>query len=518
MSASTLFDHFCTLVDIPQNQHSDYIAQHIKNADMADELIALLDTHFSQNTHTHWHDLIANEAQSITGDAQLQHLLGTQVGVYTLKKVIGEGGMGIVFLAQRHDDLIQQQVAIKFFSPSIMQVVGGNLAQNQAQILAQLNHPNITYVYDAGITEAGLHYVVMEYVEGVPIDQYCIDNQLNFIERIQLFLTVCDAISKTHLINIAHSDIKPANVLVSKHGVVKILDFDIAKALQHNELESEKDSINRYLRALSLAYASPEQLMGKALNVATDQYSLGVLLYVLLTEKMPFNVKNQDVNTLVDDINKGCTLPLVIDSSALSITAHQKWFIQYDIKQIIAKAMSVDVAQRYDGVAAFQSDIYKALKLFPTQANRTVFQRTKKWFVRNPLAAVSYSLMLGAAATIFIQNEQIKHQRNMALAALQIVQQPVNNSLLANEALSTVKKLQLFYEISHGFFAKQQYGQAITVLETILNDPQYLKQDIKNQQRLSLLLIKCYEHTQQGTHATLFKEKLQILIKANEFN
>ena len=293
MASTALFEHFSLLIDLPKNQHVSYFNQHISDPSQAEELKALLNNHFSNSDKTQWHELIAQQAQDITGDEQLDDLLGSNLGVYTLTEVIGEGGMGIVFLAERNDGMMQQQVAIKFLFPSIVHVVGSKLVHNQAQILARLNHPNITQVYDAGTSPTGLHYVVMEYVAGQPIDLYCQQQKLNFIERVHLFLDVCDAITKTHLINIAHSDIKPGNVLVNKDGLVKILDFDIAKMLHSNEQEAEDDSVKRYLRALSLAYASPEQLTGQMLTLATDQYSLAVLFYVLLSEQTPFDIERK---------------------------------------------------------------------------------------------------------------------------------------------------------------------------------------------------------------------------------
>ncbi|MBQ4834306.1 serine/threonine protein kinase [Pseudoalteromonas sp. MMG010] len=497
MSELALFEHFCILIDMPKSQHQEYITQHLNNPELIAELTALLNHHFSANPHTQWHDLIAKQAHTVTGDEQLQHLLGSKVGVYTLKKVIGEGGMGKVFLAERHDKLINQQVAIKFFSPSIMQVVGANLAQNQAQILAQLNHPNITYVYDTGVTESGLHYVVMEYVKGVPIDQFCANKNLNFMQRIELFLTVCDAISKTHLINIAHSDIKPANILVSDEGVAKILDFDISKVLQHNEIETSNDGVKRYLRALSLVYASPEQLAGNDLTLATDQYSLAVLLYVLLTNEVPFNVKDKAVNELMTDISAGNAQLLDLDAKTLNMNLYQQWYVQSDIKYIINKAMSVDINKRYKSVKAFKSDIYKALNYFPTEVCSSVRHRVKKWLARNPVIAVSSCLIVVSTISLCVLNNTLYQQPpGSVFSAMQGGQKDSDKRI--GKALSERDKLQLFYDIAYALYQHEQYNQAISILESVLDNPLYRQQDrAKNTPVLSLLLIDCYKKNNQ---------------------
>ncbi|MGI2225761.1 serine/threonine protein kinase [Shewanella frigidimarina] len=550
MNSTALFDHFSRLIDLPQSQHAAYFAEHITDGSLANKLTPMLASHFSANDKTQWHELIAQQAQHITGDEQLERLLGTHLGVYTLSQIIGEGGMGIVFLAERNDGMMQQQVAIKFLFPSIVHVVGSQLVHNQAQILARLNHPNITQVYDAGTTESGLHYVVMEYVAGLPIDAYCRAHQLNFIERIHLFLDVCDAISKTHLINIAHSDIKPANILVNKDGVVKILDFDIAKTLQHNEQESQQDSVKRYLRALSLAYASPEQLTGQTLTLATDQYSLAVLLYMLLSEQLPFDIEHKHIGQLVSDIQAGAATPLSINPNVVSITRLQQWAMVDDLRRIIAKAMSAQASERYPTVAAFKSDIHKTLKHFASSVNFSPLQRGKKWLVRKPLLAAVYIMVIGAGISFKLQNEQVLQERNRAIAAQHVAEQEQVNAtevanqlanifkqadptqtqakeltakdmleqgyggIMASTTLSSSAKLTLLQVIAESYIGQGQYQAAIKVLKGIIDTPQYLTQDIHNQLPLSTLLIDSYYRANQRADALTFVSALKHSIRA----
>ncbi|UUO23209.1 serine/threonine protein kinase [Colwellia sp. M166] len=557
MASTALFEHFSLLIDLPKNQHVSYFNQHISDPSQAEELKALLNNHFSNSDKTQWHELIAQQAQDITGDEQLDDLLGSNLGVYTLTEVIGEGGMGIVFLAERNDGMMQQQVAIKFLFPSIVHVVGSKLVHNQAQILARLNHPNITQVYDAGTSPTGLHYVVMEYVAGQPIDLYCQQQKLNFIERVHLFLDVCDAITKTHLINIAHSDIKPGNVLVNKDGLVKILDFDIAKMLHSNEQEAEDDSVKRYLRALSLAYASPEQLTGQMLTLATDQYSLAVLFYVLLSEQTPFDIERKNINELVEDIQSGRAKTLVINQDHIQITIGQHWAMVSDMAKIITKAMSANVNDRYPTVAAFKSDIHKTLKYFPTEVNYSLWQRAKKWLIRKPLLALVYAVLIIASLSFAVQNENIEQERNLALIAQQYAEQKTQlaerdkmhavavasqlanilkqkntnqtqaersavkamlmqgyESIMNSSTLNSVEKLHLVQVIVESYLNQKQHQAAITALERTLDISELLMQDIVQQLPLSLLLIETYLQIEQRLRASTFVERLKKAISS----
>ena len=200
--------------------------------------------------------------------------------------------MGVVYSGSRTDGKLAQQVAIKFLYPSIMHLIGENLVHNEAYILSKLNHQNITHVLDAGTSADGHHYFAMEYVDGIAIDVYCQQNKLTIKQRLKLFLNVCDAISKAHLLNIAHTDIKPGNILVNKEGVVKVLDFGIAKLIHGDSTSQHQKMVQRYLRALSINYASPEQLKNDKLTLQTDQYSLAILLHQLLTERTPFSQRD----------------------------------------------------------------------------------------------------------------------------------------------------------------------------------------------------------------------------------
>jgi serine/threonine protein kinase len=201
--------------------------------------------------------------------------------------------MGTVYLARRDDGLFQQQVAIKVVTP---ESAGGEIVQRfeqEREILASLEHPNIARIYDGGSTEEGWPYFVMEYVEGKPIDQWCEDRKLNVSERVRLFRGVCAAVHYAHQHRVIHRDLKPSNILVTADGTVKLLDFGIAK-LVRVEADQRTALVTRTgIRLMTPEYASPEQVRAEETTPLTDLYSLGVILYELVTGRRPYRLKSR---------------------------------------------------------------------------------------------------------------------------------------------------------------------------------------------------------------------------------
>ena len=208
---------------------------------------------------------------------------GRRVGVYRLIEQIGEGGMGEVYRAERADGMYDKQVAIKFVRVGFDTKAVLERFRHERQVLASLDHPNIARLLDGGTTEEGIPYLVMELIEGIPFDQYCEIHKLNVTERLKLFLQVCSAVQYAHQHLVIHRDIKPGNILVTKEGVPKLLDFGIAKILDP-ATGSQATAIN----PMTPEYASPEQVRGEPITTSTDVYSLGVVLYQLLTGRSPY--------------------------------------------------------------------------------------------------------------------------------------------------------------------------------------------------------------------------------------
>ena len=224
------------------------------------------------------------------GDAE-DPMIGRRVGDYRIERRIGYGGMAAVYLASRADEQFQMHAAIKVLRPDLDRAELLRRFFNERQTLAALDHPHIVKLLDGGSTEEGLPYLVMDYVEGVPIDEYCDAHGLSTQKRLQLFCTVCEAVTYAHQHHVIHRDLKPNNILVTADGTTKLLDFGIAKVLGTSE--ASQVTTRTANRHLTPAFASPEQVRGETVAATTDVYSLGVVLYALLTGRRPYRIKER---------------------------------------------------------------------------------------------------------------------------------------------------------------------------------------------------------------------------------
>jgi len=312
------------------------------------------------------------------------------IGPYRVLRRIGEGGMGTVLLAVRDDAQFEQRVAIK-----IVRAAGGDVIvqrfRRERQILAALAHPNIARLLDGGTTATGVPYLVMEYVEGTPIDEYSREQDLPIAARLRLFLALCDAVQYAHRNLIIHRDIKPSNVLVTADGVPKLLDFGIAK-LSSDEVRPDATAT----RLMTPEYASPEQLDGQIVTTASDVYSLGVLLFELLTGKKPFGGATRGDAPRASSIAR---------SSAL----------KGDLDLILGVALDPDPERRYGSVENFAADIRRHLEGRPVSVRGGSFvYYTSKFVRRNKLFAIAAGVALAAIVIAFVavlQQKRIAERR-----------------------------------------------------------------------------------------------------------
>ena len=345
-----------------------------------DEVLSLLAAHEEPG------QFLEKTVWDLIDQSEGERLAGTSIGPYRIVRPLGQGGMGTVFLAVRQTEEFSQRVAIKL-------VRGGeSLVQRfrqERQILAALEHPNIARLIDGGTTADGLPYLVMEYVDGVPIDTYAGDATTS--EKLRLFLQLCDAVEHAHHSLVIHRDIKPANVLVTAGGVPKLLDFGIAK-LVAADARSDAGST----RVMTPQYASPEQLLGRAITTATDVYSLGVLLFELLTGGQPFDPVTRTAST---EAARASTMP----------NAHA---LRGDLDNILAMALEVDPARRYGSVEKLAEDIRRHLGGHPVAARRSTFAyRTAKFVRRNALAVAAGGVLVVVTAIAFAAT---LHQKRIA--------------------------------------------------------------------------------------------------------
>jgi non-specific serine/threonine protein kinase/serine/threonine-protein kinase len=335
--------------------------------------------------------------------------LGERIGAYEVIQLLGRGGMGIVFLAARADDEFRRQVAVKLVRPGWDSVPLLARFRAERQILADLDHPNIARLLDGGATPAGQPYLVMEYVPGVTIDRYCRDHDLPVAARLHLFLQVCDAVSHAHRKLIVHRDIKPGNTLVTEEGTVKLLDFGIAKLLPAGEAAAGAlPSATELL--LTPEYASPEQLRGERLTIASDLFSLGVLLYELLSESYPFAADRGSPLNLQAAI---CGREPPRPSSA----APPKRAIGRELDAITLKAMRKEPASRYASVDALAEDIRRHLSGYPVMAAAGSRQYRAGKFLRRNKWAVAAGLVASALISSWILSLRAEQARTMRRAA-----------------------------------------------------------------------------------------------------
>ena len=262
------------------------------------EVIALISAHLANKENTLFSHLISQHAEELVDDKGIQDLENTQIGVYKLTKKLGQGGMGVVYLGERNDKQLKQQVAIKLIFPSMAAITQGNLLLKEAQYLANVVHNNIARVYTVDVTKDAIPYMVMEYIDGIPIDVFCNNGTLTLTERLTLFKKVCSAIYEAHKNFVIHADLKPSNILVDKYGEPKVLDFGIAQTYGNMDTDQKTHS------AASIDYASPEQLEGKKLSVSSDIYSAGKVLKRLIKGAPK---SNHIVKRWVDECIKKCT-------------------------------------------------------------------------------------------------------------------------------------------------------------------------------------------------------------------
>lgn len=328
---------------------------------------------------------------SLPGEEAAQARLGERVGDYRILQEIGRGGMGAVYRAERADEEFKKTVAIKILKRGTDTDEVLRRFQRERQILARLEHPNIARLLDAGTTEDGLPYFVMEFVEGERITDYCDKRQLEIRERIELFLKACDAVQFAHRNLIVHRDLKPANILVPADGEPKLLDFGIARLLAPEGHEVQLTIEDR--PRLTPGYASPEQVRGEQITTASDVYALGALLYDLLTGRSPHRFPTATPAS-------GELLRVIVDeeiprASAAASSPETRRALRGDLDNILLTALRKEPEQRYSGVTALSDDLRRYLDGRPVRARpATVGYRASKFIRRNKLGVTAAILLL----------------------------------------------------------------------------------------------------------------------------
>ena len=376
------------------------------------------------------------------------HARGKRIGAYEVIDTLGHGGMGVVYLAERADRQFQQRVAIKLVRGGLLDPEIAIRLRSERQILASLEHPNIARLLDGGATEDGVPYLVIEYIKGRPINEYCDDERLGVEDRLELFRTVCSAVHHAHRNLIVHRDLKPSNILVTPEGVPKLLDFGIAKILDASRTPHTVAVTQADLRLMTPEHASPEQVQGKPITTATDTYALGVLLYELLTGFRPFRVSGarmQQMEKIICEVSptppstmvqRGTGVQEGEDKRQYQITPDiisrlrnstpeklRRQFIG-DLDNIVLMALRKEPERRYASVEQFSEDLRRYLEELPVVACADTWAYRSQKFIRRHavgvvMAAVFVLLLANFGIYMSVQrNEAVRLQQRAEASSL----------------------------------------------------------------------------------------------------
>ena len=419
---------------LPEDERENYINDHYSdNEQLRSDVLELLNSieesdYFFDGALSAKENVFSQFAHKNVETEKNNCLVGTTIGKYEIVELINHGGMGTVYKAERNDGVYDQTVALKLIRHGMDTPRNISRFEKERFILAGLNHPHIAGLVDGGVTDFGLPYLVMEYVDGMPIDDYCDKNSLNIKERIELFKTICETVQFAHNNMIIHRDLKPDNIFIDSNGFVKILDFGIAKLLEDGLMKGGDDAEQTH-QVLTPSTAAPEQVKCENVTTATDTYALGILLFKLLTGIAPFNFDGLSLNKKKDIIvNKVPPLPsqafisLDIDrQNEISLAYNQTPLKHYnllsgDIDAIISKALRKEKEFRYQTANDLLADLDRYLNNRPVIAHHGHYRYKIKKFLRRNYKSFSTAAAIVLMITSFsiYHTIQISEERNHA--------------------------------------------------------------------------------------------------------
>lgn len=427
---------FHDAADLPKAEQRDFLASKCASDDvLLADVLALLEED-ARSSSLLDRD-VAHVAHQILDDKSRQPASFQEFGHYKIKHVLGEGGMGVVYLAERKD--LGSHVAIKLLRDAWLSPARRERFAIEQRTLAQLNHPCIARLYDAGILADGTPWFVMEYVEGLPLTEYCRRRKCSIDQRLRLFHAVCEAVLYAHQNAVIHRDLKPSNILVKNDGSVRLLDFGIAK--QIDSADASADQTRTALRLMTPAYASPEQIRGERVGIQTDVYSLGVILYELLAERLPFDLSGKtpaESETLISRSEP--QKPSVTSKRNTELeTSSTVWA---DLDVICLTAVHKDSQRRYRSVEALIRDVDHYLSGEPLEARPDTFRyRMGKFVKRNRRVVVATSLgFVAVVALIVFFMLRLTRERDNANRQTAIADSI--NQFLSNDLLGRSNPLQ----------------------------------------------------------------------------
>ncbi len=475
----TFFDQ---LVELPDDQQQDFITELQVSDEVRDWLQKLLDGDRQENAVIDQPiediagALLESDASQSDSGISEENWIGKHLGAYRVVEELGRGGMSLVMLADRADGRFEKQVALKLIKSDAQNVITEERLDEETRILARLQHPNIAYLLDAGISEQGTTYTAMEYCPGVSLTEHCQQQALCIKDRLRLMQTICRAVHYAHQNLVVHRDLKPSNILVQPDGTPKLVDFGIASVL-------DKSGIQGFgLMLLTPEYAAPEQFSADSeIGTGADVYALGVLLYELLTGLRPFKYKRSDLTALQQaKAGNNYNLPseqvaageLALKADGIRNKTNLAGRLRGDLDAIVQRAMAGDAAQRYPSAQALADDIQNYLQKQPVSARSGgKGYRFGLWLRRNKLAAAAYagifaSLSLGLVVALW----QAQVARTSAARAEASQSFLVDIFEAANPILNQRQPLT----------ANELMAEGVRKIDGALNDQPLVKSDILN--------------------------------------
>lgn len=420
---------FNAAIELEEQERISFLKEKCaEDKELFNEVLSLL------NADNKVHPILDRKASELINVEQKLNFVGEQIGNYKLIKEIASGGMGTVFLAERSDGFFEQEVALKIIKPGLSTIPIIRRFQHERQILANLQHPNIARLFDGGVTDDRRPFFTMEYVNGIPIDEYCDNKQLSIKQRLKLFIDVCNAVQYAHNNLVIHRDLKPSNILIKSDGTIKLLDFGISKVLSAEGEAKDLPTITQAeINLLTPEYSSPEQIKNSKISVSTDVYSLGSILYKLLCGRQAHEFQSRsfsEFERVVCEQNIPRPSTVIIkqneNEEELSISEicenrktqikKLKKLLNGDLDNICMMALRKEPERRYASAEMLAYDIERHLHSQPILARKESFAYTTQKFIARHKTAV-----ITAAVLFFIVNGlilfytiQLRNERDRA--------------------------------------------------------------------------------------------------------
>jgi len=385
---------------LPEAEREPFLQRECHDPELLAEALSL--THFAFEERPELENAIRSVAQSVTAEADAataDRWIGRQLGPYRLTRQVGRGGMGTVYEAQRDDDF-HMRVAIKLVHGEFVSEHLLRRMRMERQILARLQHPYIARLLD-GASVDGLPYLVMEYVDGCSVSEYCKQHDLSTAARLEVFEKVCRAVAYAHEHGVVHRDLKPSNIFVEADGTPKLLDFGIAKLLDDAGQPAQTALTATGFRAMTPEYASPEQILGEAIGPRSDIYSLGAVLFELLTDQQAQPIQTDSPVAIAQAV---CSTETDVPSKVLARSTQSRHrHVGRDLDHVVAKAVRKDPAQRYASAVEFADDVRHYLDGLPVLARRRALSyRVSRWLRRRRTYAIAALLLIAIAAVNWV--------------------------------------------------------------------------------------------------------------------